>query len=155
MKKLINRVLSLAFAAIMLATPAVADSDWKSGLLDEFVSLIQSMEKVNGLKKGTQGGQAALRGGLNGTVGGLCVGSGVSPLPPLPEATVQKALRLYEGLLRGDDIDMEAMREVLKLCLTHLENAVLAEGADKQEARFLLEGSIRQMLLQLKEQLSK
>ena len=156
MKNLINRVLPLIFAAIMLATPAVAESDWKSNLLDEFVSLIRSMEKAYGVGERDQGGQAAsLRGGLNGTVGGLCVGSGVSPLPPLPEATVQKALRLYEGLLRGGDINMDAMREVMKLCLTHIEDAMLASGVDKQRTRFLLEGTIRQMLLQFKEQLNK
>ena len=47
MKNLINRVLPLIFAAIMLATPAVAESDWKSNLLDEFVSLIMlPLEKL-------------------------------------------------------------------------------------------------------------
>ena len=151
MKKLINRVLSLAFAAIMLATPAVADSDWKSGMLDEFMSLMEPLMKAHGLKEDNVG---ALKGGLNGAVGGVCVGAGGLPTP-LPETTVQKALRLYEGMLRDDDIDMQSAREVMSLCLTHMENAFLAAGASKQEARFFLEGYIRQMLHQFKGQLEK
>ena len=151
MKNLINRVLSLAFAAIMLATPAVADSDWKSGLLDEFVSLMEPLVKAYGLKESNEG---ALRGGLNGAVGGVCIGAG-GLSTPLPEATVQKALRFHEEMLRGDDIDMQSAREVMSLCLTHMENAILAAGLSKQEARFFLEGSIRQMLHQFKGQLEK
>ena len=149
MKKLINRVLSLAFAAIMLATPAVADSDWKSNLLDEFVSFMQSIGDAQGLK---EDGQAALlRGGLNGTVGGACIGAGEwSSSAPLPEATVQKALRFYETLLRGDSIDINDARDVMNLCLTHIENTLLAQGFDKQEVRLYLEESIRQVIRQLR-----